>query len=101
MTSSLLSKLTVGAIGLTCKTFLNIGYCSSVKVNGLDILLEALRNEERNQGRGIMTSEFCSFFRDASKTRSNEVLMKFRTMSLRKDLHSRTLWQAIAFDIVG
>ncbi|KAI0084577.1 acyltransferase-domain-containing protein [Irpex rosettiformis] len=53
--SATLSRLTVGAIGLTCKTFLNIGYCSSVKVNGLENLRRALRDQERNSGRGIIT----------------------------------------------
>ncbi|KAK7681751.1 hypothetical protein QCA50_015098 [Cerrena zonata] len=53
--SSLLSKLTVGTIGITCKTFLNIGYCSSVTVNGLENLVEALNSDERNSGRGIIT----------------------------------------------
>lgn len=55
--SALLSKLTVGTIGITCKTFLNIGYCSSVTVNGIENLVEALDNDERNSGRGIITRE--------------------------------------------
>ncbi|KAI0077991.1 acyltransferase-domain-containing protein [Panus rudis PR-1116 ss-1] len=53
--SSLLSKFTIGTIGLTCKTFLNIGYCGSVTVNGLDNLINALKSEERNNGRGVIT----------------------------------------------
>ncbi|KAI0791421.1 acyltransferase-domain-containing protein [Abortiporus biennis] len=56
MTSSFISKLTVATIGFTCKTFLSIGYCSSVKVYGLENLIEALENEdERGNGRGIIT----------------------------------------------
>ncbi|KAI0804634.1 acyltransferase-domain-containing protein [Irpex lacteus] len=53
--SEILSRLTVGAIGLTCKTFLNIGYCSSVKVSGLDNLRRALEDGERENGRGVIT----------------------------------------------
>lgn len=58
--SGILSRLTVGTIGLTCKAFLNIGYCASVKVNGLENLKKALydegRGSERECGRGIITS---------------------------------------------
>ncbi len=53
--SGLLSRWTVGSIGLTCKAFLNTGYCSSVTVNGLENLQEALYSEERNSGRGVIT----------------------------------------------
>ncbi|KAH9946605.1 acyltransferase-domain-containing protein [Amylocystis lapponica] len=53
--NSLLSKVTVSTIGLVSKTFLNIGYCSSVSVNGLDNLREALESDERNHGRGVVT----------------------------------------------
>lgn len=58
--SSLLSKATVGAVGLICKAFLNIGYCSSVTVNGLDNLLGALESDERKLGRGVVTSGYYS-----------------------------------------
>lgn len=53
--SEILSRLTVGAIGLTCKTFLNLGYCSSVRVSGLDNLRRALEDGERENGRGVIT----------------------------------------------
>ncbi|EMD35914.1 hypothetical protein CERSUDRAFT_115825 [Gelatoporia subvermispora B] len=53
--SSLTSKATVGTIGLVCKAFLNSGYCSSVTVNGLDNLLNALHSSEREHGRGVIT----------------------------------------------
>ncbi|KAI0694066.1 acyltransferase-domain-containing protein [Cytidiella melzeri] len=53
--SSALSRMTVGAIGLTCKTFLNLGYCSSVKVDGLANLQRALQDAERDSGRGVIT----------------------------------------------
>ncbi|KAI0337889.1 acyltransferase-domain-containing protein [Trametopsis cervina] len=53
--SAILSRLTVGAIGLSCKTFLNIGYCSSVKVQGLENLKRALLDTERDSGRGVIT----------------------------------------------
>ncbi|KZT00113.1 acyltransferase-domain-containing protein [Laetiporus sulphureus 93-53] len=53
--SSTLSKATVTAVGLLSKAFLNVGYCSSVSVNGLDNLLEALNSDERTSGRGIIT----------------------------------------------
>ncbi|KAG8935279.1 hypothetical protein FRC01_003029 [Tulasnella sp. 417] len=45
--------LTVGAVGLASKLFLRLG-CSEVHVNGLPILLEALKEENR-QGQGIIT----------------------------------------------
>ncbi|OCH85080.1 acyltransferase-domain-containing protein [Obba rivulosa] len=53
--SSLTSKATVGTIGLVCKAFLNSGYCSSVTVNGLDNLINALHSSERSNGRGVIT----------------------------------------------
>lgn len=52
---SLLSKATVGTVGLLCKTFLKIGYCSSVTVNGLENLYKALESDERNAGCGVVT----------------------------------------------
>ncbi|KAG9044394.1 hypothetical protein FS837_008219 [Tulasnella sp. UAMH 9824] len=45
--------LTVGAVGLASKLFLRLG-CSEVHVNGLPILLDALKEENR-QGQGIIT----------------------------------------------
>lgn len=56
--SSLLSRLTVGAVGLTCKTFLNIGYCASVEVKGLENLEKALKDDRRKGGKGVITSTF-------------------------------------------
>ncbi|PIL32579.1 hypothetical protein GSI_05282 [Ganoderma sinense ZZ0214-1] len=50
-----LSKATVSAVGLGSKALLNLGFCSSVTVNGLGNLLKALEDEERNRGRGIVT----------------------------------------------
>ncbi|KAM5541648.1 hypothetical protein V8D89_004838 [Ganoderma adspersum] len=50
-----LSKATVSAVGLGSKALLNLGFCSSVTVNGLGNLLKALEDEERNHGRGIVT----------------------------------------------
>lgn len=45
--------LTVGAVGLASKLFLRLG-CSEVHVNGLPILLDALKEENR-RGQGIIT----------------------------------------------
>jgi monolysocardiolipin acyltransferase len=58
----LLSTLTVTTIGLTCKAFLNLGFCSSVTVRGLPNFLKVLEDEERvNAGRGVITGEhICS-----------------------------------------
>ncbi|KAF7789140.1 hypothetical protein EIP86_000077 [Pleurotus ostreatoroseus] len=53
--NAILSRLTVSTIGLTCKSFLSIGYCSSVTVNGLENLKAALQSSERNAGRGVIT----------------------------------------------
>ena len=52
-----LSKVTVSAVGLFSKALMN-GYCSSVTIKGLDNLIAALESDERNNGRGIVTSEF-------------------------------------------
>ncbi|EJD00387.1 uncharacterized protein FOMMEDRAFT_30448 [Fomitiporia mediterranea MF3/22] len=51
----LLSICTIGTVGLTCKAFLN-GFCASVKVTGLQHLLNALTDAERDNGRGIVTT---------------------------------------------
>ncbi|KAF8897207.1 acyltransferase-domain-containing protein, partial [Infundibulicybe gibba] len=45
----------VASIGLTCKALLSLGFCQSVTVNGLPILLEALKSTKRNSGQGIIT----------------------------------------------
>jgi len=52
---SLLSTATVTAIGLASKAFLCSGYCGSVTVTGLPVLLNALNNEERHKGQGVIT----------------------------------------------
>ncbi|EEB89515.1 hypothetical protein MPER_12376 [Moniliophthora perniciosa FA553] len=49
-----LSPATVATIGLTCKTFIKLGFCS-VSVSGFENLLRALESDERNNGRGIVT----------------------------------------------
>ncbi|KAI0357101.1 acyltransferase-domain-containing protein [Trametes cingulata] len=51
----LLSKITVSIVGLGSKALMNIGFCSSVTVHGLENLLNALKSDERNRGRGIIT----------------------------------------------
>ena len=51
---SIVSKATVATIGLASKLFLNSGYCSSVKVNGIHNLLNELG---RKDGRGVITGE--------------------------------------------
>ncbi len=56
--SRILSQLTVGAVGLTCKAALNVGYFASVTVSGLHNLLDALGDEEsRQKGKGVVTGE--------------------------------------------
>ena len=52
---SIVSKATVVAVGLASKLFLNSGYCSSVKVNGIHNLLNELG---RKDGRGVITGAF-------------------------------------------
>ena len=55
---SIVSKATVATIGLASKLFLNCGYCSSVKVDGIHHLLNELG---RKDGRGVITGVFiCS-----------------------------------------
>ncbi|EED84205.1 predicted protein [Postia placenta Mad-698-R] len=70
---SLLSKATVGAVGLLCKTFLNIGYCSSVTIHGFDNLREALESSGRTVGCGVVTNRLFSFF-----FRHGQVIETFR-----------------------
>ncbi|KAI0699518.1 acyltransferase-domain-containing protein [Cerioporus squamosus] len=80
----LLSQATVSAVGLFSKALLNVGFCSSVTVKGLENLLKALEDDERNKGRGVVTmSNHIStlddpvvwgvlparFYRDSRKTR--------------------------------
>lgn len=52
---SIVSKATVASIGLASKLFLNSGYCSTVKVNGIHHLLNELG---RKDGRGVITGAF-------------------------------------------
>ncbi|EKM51113.1 uncharacterized protein PHACADRAFT_151674 [Phanerochaete carnosa HHB-10118-sp] len=56
--SSIVTRLTLGTAGLTCKTFLNSGYCSSVTVTGFENLRQALKDERRRGGKGVITSEY-------------------------------------------
>ncbi|KAH7931351.1 hypothetical protein BV22DRAFT_11832 [Leucogyrophana mollusca] len=42
------------ATGLTCKAFLNSGLCS-LSVSNLSVLLDALKSEQRSNGRGVVT----------------------------------------------
>ena len=51
------SKLTVSAVGLWSKAILYSGFCSSVTVKGLDNLVKALEDPERDNGRGVITGE--------------------------------------------
>ncbi|KAF9076524.1 acyltransferase-domain-containing protein [Rhodocollybia butyracea] len=51
---SLRSAATVSIIGLTCKAFLNSGLCR-ISVNGLHNLVQALEDDQRQHGRGIVT----------------------------------------------
>jgi monolysocardiolipin acyltransferase len=51
--SGLLSTATITIVGLTCKAFLNLGFCS-IAVNGLSTLLNALESKERNMGQGVV-----------------------------------------------
>lgn len=59
--SSLVARLTLGAVGLTCKAFLRSGYCASVSVKGFENIEKAVRDENRKNGRGIITSKTQSF----------------------------------------
>lgn len=54
MVGRLLSMATVATIGLGSKAFLKFG-AASVTVNGLPTLLQALKSDERERGRGIIT----------------------------------------------
>jgi len=48
--------VTVAAIELTCKAYLNSGLFS-ISVGGLPYLLDALNSSERNHGQGVVTGE--------------------------------------------
>jgi monolysocardiolipin acyltransferase len=55
----LFSTFVIGAVGLACKAFLNLGFCGSVRVKGLEILREALENEEEAvKGKGLVTGMY-------------------------------------------
>ncbi|KAI0048162.1 acyltransferase-domain-containing protein [Auriscalpium vulgare] len=51
---NILSVVTATAVGLTCKTFINLGLCT-MSVHGLPNLMKALESDERGKGRGIVT----------------------------------------------
>ncbi|KAH9927625.1 acyltransferase-domain-containing protein [Fomitopsis serialis] len=90
---SLLSKATVGTVGLLCRTFLKIGYCSSVTVNGLENRCKALESDERNPGRGVVT--ICNHI-----STLDEPVM-WGVLPLRYHLNTRmTRWTLGASDIV-
>ena len=50
----------MATIGLASKVFLNSGYCSSVRVNGIHSLLNEL---SRKDGRGVITGVFVLFLK--------------------------------------
>lgn len=52
--SQLLSTAVIAATGLTCKAFLNSGLCS-VTISNLAVLLDALQNQSRRKGQGLIT----------------------------------------------
>ena len=52
----LASICVTSVVGIACKSFLKLG-CKSVTVDGLHHLLDALADNERNKGRGVVTSE--------------------------------------------
>lgn len=54
--TAMLTAVVVSSVGLASKAFLASGYCGSVTVTGLPILLNALNNTpERNKGQGVIT----------------------------------------------
>jgi monolysocardiolipin acyltransferase len=57
--SRLLSALAIGSVGIACNAFLNLGFCGSVRVRGLEILRNALEDEaEAANGRGLITGMY-------------------------------------------
>ncbi|KAI6047040.1 acyltransferase-domain-containing protein [Pisolithus marmoratus] len=52
--SQLLSTAVITATGLTCKAFLNSGFCS-ITINNLAVLLDALQHQSRRKGQGLIT----------------------------------------------
>lgn len=52
--SQLLSTAVIAATGLTCKAFLNSGLCS-ITISNLAVLLDALQNQSRRKGQGLIT----------------------------------------------
>jgi hypothetical protein len=56
---SLLSATTLTCVGLTCKAFIKLGW-ASLSVQGLHHLKDALNDETRLGGRGVITGQ--SFF---------------------------------------
>ena len=54
--SLFMSPIVLSAVGLTCKAFLNSGL-ATITVNGLPILMDALHDDKRNNGHGIVTGK--------------------------------------------
>ncbi|KAI6035522.1 acyltransferase-domain-containing protein [Pisolithus orientalis] len=52
--SQLLSTAVITATGLTCKAFLNSGLCS-ITISNLPVLLDALQDQSRRKGQGLIT----------------------------------------------
>lgn len=70
-TSNFLSICTVTTIGLACKAFLNLGFCSSVTVSGVHHLMHALQDNERSKGKGIVTGASLPLLRCAPPSRED------------------------------
>ncbi|KZT33355.1 hypothetical protein SISSUDRAFT_967590, partial [Sistotremastrum suecicum HHB10207 ss-3] len=50
------SAITISSIGLICKSFLNLGFVPSIRIEGLHHLLDALNDtKRRNAGAGVIT----------------------------------------------
>ncbi|KAI6122782.1 acyltransferase-domain-containing protein [Pisolithus croceorrhizus] len=52
--SQLLSTAVITATGLTCKAFLHSGLCS-ITISNLAVLLDALQDQSRRKGQGLIT----------------------------------------------
>lgn len=58
-----MAPATATLVALTCKAYINSGL-ASIKVSGLQTLVKALHDEQRNQGHGVVTGVFLGAVRE-------------------------------------
>ncbi|KAG6833849.1 hypothetical protein H0H87_011783 [Tephrocybe sp. NHM501043] len=94
----LVSRATVTAVGLTCKAVLNLGF-SSVAVDGIHNLHNALRSPARNAGQGIITGLLISFLRHLRRADQQKLQITSRRMVFSsRNISSSTTYALFRLD---